>query len=295
MRREWHVGLIALIALAAAAPVAVAARLTDRIDDTRRVELPGHVPRAVTASVDLGAADSTVAAEHVFGVRMHQYEWRGQRHLANSANPTIPQALAAVVGGFASLHDFRLAPQFLRGAVNPAYTASNGAHALAPGDFATIYNLASTYSQGIKATRRTIAVIGRSDVQNVDINNFRSMFGLSAALPTVVLAGADPGLVANDQTESDLDLEWSGAIAPVAAGGCTGDQRVRVLRGCGSCRLRRAELTGRNPRRGSQSGLQLAVFHLCRGHPILGRRVRTWFVLECFQQFELRLGAQIHR
>src|SRR5262249_49664181 len=35
-------------------------------------------------------------------------------------------------------------------------------------------------------------------------------------LPTVVLAGADPGLVSGDQTESDLDLEWAGAVAPAA-------------------------------------------------------------------------------
>jgi pseudomonalisin len=152
-----------------------------------------------------------------FATRMHQYQWRGERHLANSVNPTIPQAFAGVVRGFASLHDFRLAPQFHRGALRGQANLSNGAHALAPGDFATIYNLTSTYAQGINGSGRTIAVIGRSDVQNADINTFRATFGLPAALPTVVLAGADPGLVANDQTESDLDLEWAGAVAPSAA------------------------------------------------------------------------------
>ena len=33
----------------------------------------------------------------------------------------------------------------------------------------------------------------------------------------MILAGADPGLVAGDQDESTLDVEWSGAVAPAAA------------------------------------------------------------------------------
>jgi subtilase family serine protease len=151
-----------------------------------------------------------------FAVGMHRYEWHGEQHLANSKNPTIPQALTSVVAGFASLHDFRLAPQFLRSTVDPEANLNNGTHALAPGDLATIYNLTSSYAQGITGSGRTIAVIGRSDVQSADINNFRTTFGLSASLPAVVLAGADPGLVASDQTESDLDLEWAGAVAPSA-------------------------------------------------------------------------------
>jgi pseudomonalisin len=277
-------------------------RLVDRIDDAQRTELKGHVPRAIAASLDLGAADPALPVERVvmllsataaqetelvrflrnvqtpgtaeyhhwltpeafgqrfgvtpadlatvrtwlqsrgfrleqssparrsiafsgtigqlndaFATRMHRYQWRGERHLANSANPMIPNALAAVVRGFASLHDFRLAPQFRQGALRGQANLSNGTHGLAPGDFATIYDLTSTYAQGITGTGRTIAVIGRSNVQNADINKFRATFGLPAALPTVVLAGADPGLVANDQTESDLDLEWAGAVAPSAA------------------------------------------------------------------------------
>ena len=152
-----------------------------------------------------------------FDAGMHQYRWNGEPHLSNSKNPTIPKALSAVVRGFASLHDFRLQPQLVRSTVRPQTNVSNGVHTLGPGDFAIIYDLSNTYAAGTNGTGRTIAVIGRSDVQSADINNFRSMFGLPAALPTVVLAGSDPGLVANDQTESDLDLEWAGGIAPDAA------------------------------------------------------------------------------
>jgi subtilase family serine protease len=163
---------------------------------------------------------------NTFATRMHRYRWNGETHLANSANPTIPKALTGVVRGFASLNDFRFAPQLIRGAVhrrdvtpqgrsvNPQANLTNGSHALAPGDFGIIYDVTSAYSAGINGAGRTIAVIGRSDVQSVDISNFRSQFALSATLPTVVLAGTDPGLVANDQLESDLDLEWAGSVAP---------------------------------------------------------------------------------
>ena len=282
-----------------ASPPGPVARITAAVDDEQRVELDGHVHRAIAESVDLGAAAPALSAQHVvmvlgasptqesdlaqflrnvqirgrpeyhhwltpqafgqrfgvasmdvaairdwlrakgfqldpqaadrrsivfsgtigqlnsaFAVRMRQYRWRGERHLANSRNPTIPQAFSQVVRGFASLHDFRLQPQFRRGAVHAQVDVGNGAHALAPGDFATVYDLASAYTSGLTGTGRSLAVIGRSDVQNVDINTFRATFGLTASLPTVILAGQDPGLVADDQTESDLDLEWAGGIAP---------------------------------------------------------------------------------
>jgi subtilase family serine protease len=35
--------------------------------------------------------------------------------------------------------------------------------------------------------------------------------------PKVIVDGRDPGLAANDQDESTLDVEWSGAVAPAAA------------------------------------------------------------------------------
>jgi pseudomonalisin len=167
--------------------------------------------RSIVFSGTIGQVNAAFAA------RMHQYRWHGERHLANATDPTIPLAFAAVVRGFASLHDFRLQPQLRRSALRAQTDLTNGAHALAPGDFAIIYDLTSTYAKGLNGAGRSLAVIGRSDVQNADINNFRSTFGLTASLPTVILAGADPGLVANDQTESDLDLEWAGAIAPAVA------------------------------------------------------------------------------
>src|SRR6202023_1657896 len=51
-----------------------------------------------------------------------------------------------------------------------------------------------------------------------DIQIFRIAFGLPPNDPTIILDGPDPGnaLGSGEETEADLDVEWSGAIAPKA-------------------------------------------------------------------------------
>lgn len=150
-----------------------------------------------------------------FAARIHRYRWHGELHVANAANPTIPKALAGVVVGFASLHDFRHAAQHLPPRIKPLYT-TGGSNYLGPADFATIYDLVAPYAQGITGMGRSVAAIGRSSVATVDLSDFRSFFGLSSTLPAFVYANSDntaPPLVSGDETESDLDLEWVGATA----------------------------------------------------------------------------------
>ncbi len=160
----------------------------------------------------------TVAAlENAFSVGLHRYRWHGELHVAASREPSVPRALAPVVRGFGSLHDFRRQPQLVRSLSRPGFTAGSTTFYLAPGDFATIYDLNGAYAQSINGGGRSIAVIGRSAVHTADLSQFRSYFGLSARLPTVIVNGPNPGYVTNDQLESDLDLEWSGAVAPGAS------------------------------------------------------------------------------
>ncbi len=150
-----------------------------------------------------------------FGVRMHNYEWHGQRHLANANNPSVPTALAGVVGGLASLHDFRHQPQLVRRQTAPQWN-TGGANYIAPSDFAVIYDLATPHSSGLTGTGRSIAILGRSDVVTADMSTFQSDFGLPTNAPQIIHNGAAPGRVSKDETESDLDLEWSAGAAPGA-------------------------------------------------------------------------------
>jgi uncharacterized membrane protein len=157
-----------------------------------------------------------------FHTEIHRYVVNGVEHIGNAQDPQIPAALAGVVGGVVSLHDFRRTSEI--GArkelssgleTRPQYT-SGSAHYLFPADWATIYDLSPLYSAGTKGAGVSIAITGRSNINVSDVTEFRAASGLAANNPTVILVGANPGLVSDDQDESTLDVEWSGAIAPAA-------------------------------------------------------------------------------
>ena len=78
--------------------------------------------------------------ERAFHTEMRHYEVNGERHLANASDLAIPEALAPVIGGVASLHDFRHRPmhQVLGQAPAPASNLNGGARGLSPYDFAAI-------------------------------------------------------------------------------------------------------------------------------------------------------------
>ncbi len=161
-------------------------------------------------------------AAQAFHTEIHTYAVRGVQHHANATPPEIPVALAEVVQGVVSLHDFHTQPQHSRlraeAQIKPDYSASDGSHYVAPGDFATIYDVKALYSNSTDGTGQSIAVIGRTNISLSDVQTFRSSMGLPANNPTIVLNGKDPGIVSSDEeAEAILDTEWAGAVAPKAA------------------------------------------------------------------------------
>lgn len=142
----------------------------------------------------------------------HRYRIAGATHVANSSDPSVPEALSDVVAGFLGLDDFvpfsnaRLVPQYNSGA----------SHYLVPEDFSTIYNIKPLAQAGIDGSGQSIGIIGQSDVLLTDLRSFRTRYGLPAADPTLIAYGTDPGFN-GAQAEANLDLEWAGAIAPKAS------------------------------------------------------------------------------
>jgi hypothetical protein len=160
---------------------------------------------------------------------MHRLSANGEDHFGNMEEPQIPAALAPVVSGVIGLHDFHPKPMLKRlgkfrrdmktGAITPLFTFTdvNGTfYGVGPADFAKIYNLNSIYAAGFDGTGQKIAIVGRSNINIQDVRDFRTIFGLPANDPQIILNGADPGLVSGDEGESDLDVEWAGAVAPKA-------------------------------------------------------------------------------
>ena len=180
-----------------------------------QVETPDASRRQIIFS---GTASQVQTAFHT---QVRIYNVSGQRHYANAQDPQIPEALAEVVAGVVSLHDFHSQPAHQTAgrvaAAAPEFT-SGSSHYMAPADFATIYDVAGLYSLSINGTGQKVAIAGRSNLNLSDVQTFRSLFGLPVNNPTVVLNGSNPGVIAGgEQGEATLDVEWSGATAPQAS------------------------------------------------------------------------------
>jgi pseudomonalisin len=177
--------------------------------------------------------------ERAFQTNIRKYEVDGQMHQANASDPSLPRGFAGLVSGVVTLHnfprhhflskvtklsgknfstraqlptDFKVLKPAQGGSTTPDFT-SGANHFLAPADFATIYNVNALYSAGITGTGQSIAIVGRTDIKLADVQFFRSFFALPAHDPVFVHNGADPGdLGGGEETEADLDVEWSGGI-----------------------------------------------------------------------------------
>jgi Pro-kumamolisin, activation domain/Bacterial Ig-like domain (group 3) len=174
---------------------------------------------------------------NAFQTEIHHFFVNGKMHVANVSDPQIPTALAPVVAGVVSLHDFRPKSQAHRlgtfrktkatGEVKPLFTfagcGSGGTqpcYAVGPGDFSKIYNLPAGMPDG---TGVTIAIVQDSNLNVADVTQFRSLFGLPAnfSASNIILNGPDPGIqgpdsFSGDEVEADLDVQWAGAVAPGA-------------------------------------------------------------------------------
>ena len=154
-----------------------------------------------------GTAGQVLATFHT---QVHRYRVDGEMHFANATAPSVPASLEPLVAGFMGLDDFYPKPP--RHPV-PANTSGTGAHTLAPGDLATIYDIAKL---GLDGTGQTIVIVGQSDVDLTDIQGFRTKYNLPAPNLKTILYGTDPG-TSGSLVEADIDLEWTGAVAPNAA------------------------------------------------------------------------------
>ena len=164
-----------------------------------------------------------------FRTSIHYYEVNGQRHVANASDPQIPAALAPVIAGVVSLHDFE--PHSMRTARRDyTYTVGNNTlQAVVPADLATIYDLNPLFNNGYTGKGQTIAVIEDSNLYSTaDWYAFRAIFGLavysSGSLTVAHPSPAsgvnncgNPGLGSGDDGEAILDAEWASAAAPGAS------------------------------------------------------------------------------
>jgi hypothetical protein len=174
-------------------------------------------------------AGAAAQVRDAFHTEIHRYVVNGAQHFANSSDPQIPAALAPVVAGVVSLHNFpkithshqlgRFHRAASGGAIEPLFSfagcgsnSNQPCNGLGPADLAKIYSVPAN----LNGSGQTIAVVGQSNIDLADAQQYRAMFGLPVNDPVIVLNGPDPGLT-GDEGEADLDVQISGAVAPNAA------------------------------------------------------------------------------
>ena len=167
---------------------------------------------------------------------IHKFVVNNEEHWANTTDPSIPTALTPVVVGIATLHNFYPRPMVrvkpgakptLAGKIKPqvsfgpeieacGLTAVVFCYALGPADFATIYNVQALWNAGIDGTGETIAVVSDSNINPLDVSDFRGIFGLPVNAPVITVppvANCSAPNLNSDEVEAILDVEWSGAVA----------------------------------------------------------------------------------
>jgi len=163
---------------------------------------------------EVAFSGSIAQVEAAFGTEMHYYSTGSEKHFGPSTNLSVPAAFSSAVMGVNHLTDWK--PRSHAVKVNPRFTsAQSGSNFVQPGDVAVIYDIAPAYSAGYTGAGQTIAVIGQSAVVLSDISNFQTAANVPVRPPTEILmpnTGAST-LYTGDETESDLDLEYSSGIA----------------------------------------------------------------------------------
>ena len=190
--------------------------------------------------VRINFSGSAAAVGNAFGADMHYFTVSGEKRISITAEPQLPAALAPVIQSIHGLYTLinrpmhRMSEQPGRfvaspsGGPTPQFTLSATSHVIVPGDFAVIYDVNPAYTAGIFGFGQTIAIIGRSRVNNADIENFQALTLLPIQDPvTIIPPGAlDPGPAqtappaagspSGDQGEATLDVTRSGSVAPGA-------------------------------------------------------------------------------
>ena len=185
--------------------------------------LQGHGLSVTSISRDrmsIRFAGTASQVESAFHTEIHNLQVKGENHIANMSDPSIPEALTPVVVGVKALHNFFPRPLHKLGSavrrnpqggwtrisspaslpakpvssvvgakqVHPLFgtggTTSGLANVedVAPYDFAAIYNVLPLWNAAtpISGAGQAIAIAGTSNINLADVTTFRSAFGLPA-------------------------------------------------------------------------------------------------------------------
>jgi pro-kumamolisin-like protein len=138
-----------------------------------------HAPSPSRMTIDFSGTAGQV--REAFGTEIHALDVKGERHIANVRDPSIPTALRPAIEGIVSLHDFRPRPASVPRAQYSFSLDGYNLWWLVPADLAKIYEFNPLFAAGITGGGQTIALIEPTNVYDPkDWKTFRKTFGLNA-------------------------------------------------------------------------------------------------------------------
>lgn len=177
---------------------------------------------SVSRSHDRITFSGTAAqVQAAFGAELRRYRLGDETHFAPANDLSLPAQLAPITAAVLHLSDFRPKAQMVTSdRVRPNLTgASTQQHLLTPKDIATMYKLTPLYQKLWNGAGQAIAVVGQSYVNTVSGPIATFLANMSQAMNVTPVLVPDSGANAispGDESESEIDLEYSSAIAPNA-------------------------------------------------------------------------------
>ena len=182
---------------------------------------PNHLAIQVTGTVS--------TAQNALGVTLKQFVKDGKPGFAPSRPITLPKDLqgkVSGVGGLNTLHHPR--PMLKQSAFAERSTRRPAPRKLVggepgdylPADFSRFYNVDALYNQGFSGRGTTIGIVTLANFNPADAYTFWKGIGLSVSQTRITTVDVDGGTLGpinpDGEGETDLDTEYSGALAPKA-------------------------------------------------------------------------------
>jgi subtilase family serine protease len=165
---------------------------------------------------------SVLNIARVFSTRLSRFSADGAK-FGNIIEPQLPAEYAGLISNITGLNNMFAPkiPDHPQPNFSPAANVivGNAGPNLGPSDFYAFYDETPLTNAGITGSG-CIAILGFSDFITPPIAAFNQQFGLpddSTAISKVLANGTNPGVNIDLEGETDLDLEWSHAVAPGAA------------------------------------------------------------------------------
>lgn len=176
-----------------------------------------HIDNLARSRDRITFSGTAAQVQAAFGAELHHYRAEGELHFAPASDLTLPAELASVTSAVLHLSDFRPQPNVkVMAGARPNFTAfPSQAHYLSPNDIRTMYDVKpDNYSYG---NGQSLAVVGQSFIDRSSIGAFQTFLTQYTPINPVLVPGSGVEAISpGDQSESEIDLEYSSGIAQSA-------------------------------------------------------------------------------